>query len=107
MQYAILLQLKPNGMYQATVPLIPKLKKVATTRAQVLQAIQKAIIEFEKVNEVVYFQVPETANGSILQLGVNPVDDLTALAGTWSQAEAAEFEQATADFAKIDEGLWQ
>jgi len=29
------------------------------------------------------------------------------LAGTWSEAEATEFEQATADFAKIDEGLWQ
>ena len=34
-------------------------------------------------------------------------DDLTALAGTWSEAEAAEFEQATADFAKIDEGIRQ
>jgi len=81
------------------VPLIPKLKKVAKTRAQVLQAIQQAIIEFERMSEVVYFQVPDDP---ILQLGVDPIDDLTALAGTWSEAEAAEFEQATADFAKID-----
>ena len=84
MQYAILLQLKPNGMYQATVPLIPKLKKVAKTRAQVLQAIQQAIIEFERMSEVVYFQVPNlsheawSAHDPIRQLGVNPImDDIT------------------------------
>ena len=33
-------------------------------------------------------------------------DDLDFLAGTWSQAQAAEFEAAIAPFAQIDATLW-
>ena len=33
-------------------------------------------------------------------------DDLDALAGKWSKAEAAAFDAATAPFAEIDAGLW-
>lgn len=33
--------------------------------------------------------------------------DLDALAGSWSQEEAADFEQATAAFAEVDTGLWK
>ena len=33
--------------------------------------------------------------------------DLDRLAGTWSDAEAAAFRVATADFAQIDPALWQ
>lgn len=32
--------------------------------------------------------------------------DLDALAGTWSDAEAAEFQRATDDFSRIDPSLW-
>jgi len=32
--------------------------------------------------------------------------DLDALAGTWSDAEAAEFQRATDDFSRIDPTLW-
>lgn len=34
-------------------------------------------------------------------------DDLDALAGTWSVAEAAEFDAALSDFAVIDDELWK
>ena len=34
-------------------------------------------------------------------------DDLDALAGSWRKAEAAEFERATAPFAKVDPLLWK
>jgi hypothetical protein len=34
-------------------------------------------------------------------------NDFSALAGTWTREEAAEFEDAVADFAKIDEEMWQ
>jgi hypothetical protein len=33
--------------------------------------------------------------------------DLDHLAGTWSDLDAAEFEQATAVFAKVDEDMWK
>ncbi|KAF0221365.1 MAG: hypothetical protein FD174_503 [Geobacteraceae bacterium] len=34
-------------------------------------------------------------------------DDLDQLAGTWSKKDAAEFEQATAVFEKVDEEMWK
>jgi hypothetical protein len=34
-------------------------------------------------------------------------DDLDKLAGTWNAAEARAFEEATASFGQIDEGLWR
>lgn len=33
-------------------------------------------------------------------------DDLDYLAGTWSDKDVAEFEQATSVFEKVDEDLW-
>ena len=33
-------------------------------------------------------------------------NDLDALAGTWSKAEAAEFDEAIAPFGKVDQALW-
>ncbi len=33
--------------------------------------------------------------------------DLDKLAGTWDAAEARAFEEATASFGQIDEGLWR
>jgi len=34
-------------------------------------------------------------------------DDLDALAGTWSEEEAQDFERHTAPFAEVDETLWR
>lgn len=36
-----------------------------------------------------------------------PHHDLDYLAGTWSEAEAEAFNQATAAFEKVDENLWR
>lgn len=36
-----------------------------------------------------------------------PFRDLDFLAGTWTEADAAEFEEATADFRRIDPELWK
>lgn len=33
--------------------------------------------------------------------------DLDHLAGTWSKKDYAEFQKKTADFEKIDEGMWK
>jgi hypothetical protein len=33
--------------------------------------------------------------------------DLDFLAGTWSEADAAEFDKATASLRKVDEELWR
>ncbi len=33
--------------------------------------------------------------------------DLDALAGTWTAADAREFERATANFGHVDEDLWR
>lgn len=50
----------------------------------------------------------ETLREAFLGSGKKPrrYDDLNSLAGTWSAAEAAEFEAAIADFSLIDNELW-
>lgn len=35
------------------------------------------------------------------------VDDLAALAGSWSDADMVEFDVAVAGFDRIDEGMWR
>jgi hypothetical protein len=46
-----------------------------------------------------------------LGLTVPPIhksyDDLDHLAGTWSTAEAAQFDRAVEDFAHVDDELWR
>lgn len=39
--------------------------------------------------------------------GFQTYSDLDELAGTWSEEEAAEFLDATADFNQIDHSLWK
>ena len=34
-------------------------------------------------------------------------DGLTALAGTWGEDDASAFDRATADFRRVDKGLWE
>ena len=38
--------------------------------------------------------------------GLKKFDDLDALAGTWSDEEARDFERNTAAFAEVDAALW-
>ena len=38
--------------------------------------------------------------------GLKKYDDLDALAGTWSAADALDFERQTAAFAEVDTTLW-
>lgn len=40
-------------------------------------------------------------------LGESETNGLEALAGTWSRAEHAAFEKATAAFERVDEELWK
>ena len=50
----------------------------------------------------------DTLKDAFLGKGKKPrrYDDLDDLAGTWSAAEAAEFDAAVRDFGKIDAELW-
>jgi hypothetical protein len=57
----------------------------------------------------------ETVAGQLLQRGLEwerrraellTYHDLDALAGTWSEDEAAAFLQAVADFEQVDPSLW-
>jgi len=57
----------------------------------------------------------EKVAGQLLQRGLEwerrrtelpPYHDLDALAGTWSEDEAAAFLQAVADFEHVDPALW-
>lgn len=39
--------------------------------------------------------------------GIPPTNGLRRLAGSWSEEEFEEFEEAVADFERIDEDAWQ
>ncbi|MBX3056181.1 MAG: type II toxin-antitoxin system HicB family antitoxin [Anaerolineae bacterium] len=63
MQYAILLQRRKDGKYEATVPLMPGLTKVGNSRQETLQEIQEAIQGVMTTTELVYVDIsvaPET-----------------------------------------------
>ncbi len=59
MRYAILLQQRPDGKYQATVPVIPGLTRVGETRDETLEAVQQAITTTLTTAELVYLDVPD------------------------------------------------
>ena len=65
MQYAILLQRRPDGSYQASVPLLPGLTRTAATHDEVLQLVRSDLAEAMASTEVVYLDVPQ-------QLGATP-----------------------------------
>lgn len=52
--------------------------------------------------------VLQTLREKLLGAGKKPrrYDDLDALAGTWTNAEAAQFNEAVRNFGKIDDELW-
>ena len=53
--------------------------------------------------------IADLLNGDSGGKGAKPADhaDLDSLAGTWSAAEAREFQRATAAFDRVDEDLWK
>jgi predicted RNase H-like HicB family nuclease len=61
MQYAIMLQRRPDGSYQASVPLLPGLIRTAATRDAILQLVRAALVEALATTEVLYLTLPEEA----------------------------------------------
>jgi predicted RNase H-like HicB family nuclease len=58
MLYPVLVEQRPNGQFQASVPAIPNLVKFGLTRNEALQKIQRALIERLHHVEVVYLDIP-------------------------------------------------
>lgn len=67
MRYAILLQRRADGSFQASVPAMAGLTQVANTRDEVLTAIRQAIMAALETSEFVFVDVPQT-----LQTEQNP-----------------------------------
>jgi predicted RNase H-like HicB family nuclease len=65
MQYAILLQQRPDGKYQASVPIIPGLTLVGDTRDETLQAVRRAIVAELQTTELVYIDLPTQVDEAI------------------------------------------
>lgn len=63
MHYAILLQRRPDGSYQASGPLLPGLTRTAATRDEVLQPVRNDLIEAMARTEVVYLDVAQQPGG--------------------------------------------
>jgi predicted RNase H-like HicB family nuclease len=59
MQYAIIVQRHSDGSYQASVPLLPGLIRIAPTRDEVLQLVRHDLAEALTSTEVVYVHLPE------------------------------------------------
>jgi predicted RNase H-like HicB family nuclease len=82
MQYAILLQQRPDGKYQASVPIIPGLTRVGETRDETLKAVRQAILAELKTAELVYIDLPT-------QVG-EPVNPWLVTAGMFSDDSTLE-----------------
>jgi predicted RNase H-like HicB family nuclease len=59
MRYAVLIQQRPDGRYQASVPVIPGLTRVGETRDETLHAVQQAIEATLTTAELVYLDIPD------------------------------------------------
>lgn len=57
MRYPVQIE-QQNGHYRASVLTVPALTKVADSRAEVLQLIQDALVEYTKRTEIVYVDIP-------------------------------------------------
>ncbi|RRR74838.1 MAG: hypothetical protein EI684_06150 [Candidatus Viridilinea halotolerans] len=62
MHYAILLQRRPDGSYQASVPLLPGLTRTAATRDEVLQLVHSDLTEEIARTEIVYLDLPQVGS---------------------------------------------
>jgi len=59
MRYAILIQQRPDGMFQASVPIIPGLTRSGENRDETIHAIEQAIRATLTNSEVIYIDIPE------------------------------------------------
>lgn len=82
MQYAILLQQRPDGKYQASVPIIPGLTRVGNTRDETIQAVRLAILAALQDAELVYINLPAQAD--------EPTNPWLATAGMFSDDPTLE-----------------
>ena len=64
MQYAILLQHRPDGKYEAHVPLVPGLSRTGDTKNETLAKIRKAIAATMSQTELVYLDIPSSATAA-------------------------------------------
>lgn len=75
---------------------------------QALAALKaRAEKESASVNSLVLRLIDQGLGRKRGKLTYQRHDDLDALAGSWRKDEAAQFERATAPFAKIDPKLWK
>ena len=64
MLYAVLLEQRVDGKYQASVPLVPGLTRVGATRNKTLQEVRRALMDTLTTAELVYLDVPTLAFAS-------------------------------------------
>jgi predicted RNase H-like HicB family nuclease len=81
MQYAILLQHRPDGKYEAHVPLVPGLTRTGDTKKETLAKIREAIVATMSQTELVYLDVP---------LAATPENPWLATAGLFANDETLE-----------------
>jgi predicted RNase H-like HicB family nuclease len=82
MQYAILLQRRSDGKYEAYVPLVPGLSRTGDTKKETLAKIREAIATTMSQIELVYLDVPSSA--------VKPENPWLATAGLFADDEILE-----------------
>jgi predicted RNase H-like HicB family nuclease len=64
MRYAILLQQRKDGTYEALVPALPGLTSVGETRDGTLQAVRRAITEKLTTAELIYLDISDPSTAS-------------------------------------------
>ncbi len=82
MQYAVLLQQRPDGKYQASVPIIPGLTRVGDTRDETLRAVEQAVVATLTTAELVYIDIPNQTT--------TPANPWLATAGMFSDDPTLE-----------------
>ncbi len=63
--------------------------------------------EGSSLNSLVLRLLQDRGTDNLAGGSLRKFDDLDALAGTWSDAEAQDFERNTAAFAEVDAALWR
>lgn len=68
---------------------------------------RRAVKEDASVNTLVVNLIEQGLGLRRAKVPLTRHDDLDSLAGSWRARDGAEFERATAAFAKVDAGLWK
>lgn len=91
--------------YHSIVMIEPKALTIRGLDGELLSAMRKAASDRGiSMNRLVL----DTLSESLLRPASHRrYDDLAALAGLWTEADAAEFDAAIAGFEMIDEGMWR